>query len=312
MGQSYSGGMTTTNEAAEAIRRKRRSLHLSLHECERQSGTSRRTVSRCERGEFFASGEKVEQLVSFLFKDDAREQKRVMQLIDAELKLGAKEMRERAARKRQRTEASHRLLCIPVYAPRFESTQPIRKEMLKGSRALVSSDPSNSLHTRYKGADVYIVISERKRGKSTQLFTITPDSHTFFDYETNPTLPKDVQGNEAIQRMWLYCSRVLKLGDFAAFDLAEHTVKNARLFERFSEKDDSLAIHRQHLENVKSTLQKARKSKSGTTTQGLLLDDAIADIEHWLARGEELIAAKKKLLRRLAHIRSVIEQMKKA
>ena len=239
MGQSYSVAMTN-NEAAEAIRRKRRSLRLSLHECERQSGISRRTVSRCERGEFFASGEKVEQFISFLFKDDAKEQKRVMQLIDAELTLGAEEMRERAARKRQRTEASRRLMCIPVYAPRFESTQPIKKETLKDGTVLLSPDPSKALHTQYKGADVYLVISEKKRGKSTQLFTITPDSQTFFDYEANPKLPKDVQGSEAIKRMWLYCSRTLKLGNVAAFDLAERAVKDAALFERYSRKTTRL------------------------------------------------------------------------
>jgi transcriptional regulator with XRE-family HTH domain len=302
----------TNNEAAEAIRNKRRSLRLSLHECERQSGISRRTISRCERGEFFTSGDKVEQLVAFLFKDNTKAQKRVMQLIDAELKLGAAEMRERASRKRQRTEASRRLMCIPVFAPRFESTQPIKKETLKDGTVLLSPDPSKALHTRYEGSDVYLVISERKRGKSLQLFTITPDSQTFFDYEANPKLPKDVQGNEAIKRMWLYCSRTLKLGDVAAFDLAEHVVKNAALFEQHSEKDDTLAIHTSQLQDVKNTLQKARKIKNGTTAQGLLLDDAIAHVEHWLARGSELSTAKKKLLRRIAQIRSIIEQLKQS
>ncbi|MAE68712.1 hypothetical protein CL635_02820 [bacterium] len=305
--------MKTTRKAAEVIRKKRRSLRLSLHECERQSGISRRTVSRCERGEFFASGEKVEQLVSFLFKGDAKEKKRVMKIIDAELELSEEEMRERAARKRKRTEASHKLACIPVYAPRFDSTKPIKKEAQTDGSVLLSADPDKALHTQYKGSDVYLVISEKKRGGSRQLFTITPDSHTFFDYEVHSKLPKDVQGKEAIKQMWLYCTRALKLGDVAVFDLAEHTVKNISLFNQFSEKG-GITIHKTQLEELKGSLKKARKIKDGDmknrTARGLLIDDSIAKIEYWLSHEAEIIASKKKLLRRIATIRSTIESFK--
>jgi len=177
-GHSILNAMTTESPAT-ALRNRREKLGMSLNDLVRKSGVSRRTICRCEEGEFSSNSRKVESLVTFLFPDED-EQRDVMDAILERVSSSREDISERRRRKAECTRASKNFYVKQRFEGQigFYDDESYRKIYLAQQEGSTVDD--SELRFKHHDAHSYLEVYERRRGSDLLVMIVDADKGVLF------------------------------------------------------------------------------------------------------------------------------------
>jgi transcriptional regulator with XRE-family HTH domain len=294
---------------AIALKKRREEIGLSQNQLEQHAGVSRRTISRCESGDFSAESEAVGQLVEFLFKTDD-EKGTILQAIDKELKFTKREIQERKKNRKELTKASKDFfgeVTIMTW-PSVPEEKKLQQMKLGEENPAMSFDELRSridFGYYYKEPYVSVSVIERKdvAGHENTVLTINLDEGlTFFGEQWDQYLSKPFKklgetrylkygtdGSKenwraAMEPYWKFCQK-RKLSPTVLLQIARKAIEEEKLLQPESYKVDRYApVERWMMDRLKIQADSTHKpmTPSGHEQGVNILADAVV-VEFMLA-----------------------------
>ncbi len=264
---------------------------LSLRQTAGLAGIHHRTLLRYKRGEFRIPSETAEDLAQVFFPRSANDRRRFIIECERGEQLNDGQIAERARRKRERTMAAKKLHCHVVFFPRHGSISPVRKHTDSHGNVVLGFGGGPELHFEYQGTSVAVLIFERSGG---QLFSILDDGKTSY---SGPAMAGPT--GDAVKQMWRYCRDVLRVGPYAALDLARREVEKSSLFD--IPVNTGVVISPEDLNALQENLRAAAKARTKVDTE-TIIQDVIVRLDRLREQPSEILTAKKKLLRSIDNL----------